>query len=152
MKRLTSKTNDRLKSSKPVIDTRKLSASVKKYFDKLSDADKYIDKNGFIKNNYDNDMQYSKYTLKQHEQLGAYDASYNNGWKNDYVLLNTDKWLPPITHSMNKCKIEKTCAVCPNLTQGYPVNVKDFNLARKILPPDDFNIDYIKDKLLTGKA
>jgi len=53
---------------------------------------------------------------------------------------------------MYKCKVEKQCPVCPSLTKGYPVRVKEFDLARKILPPDVINEEYIREKLLTGLA
>jgi hypothetical protein len=130
--------------------SREISATMSKYMKSMSGSAKYIDDKGFIQNMIDNDMKYSIYTPKQHEKLGAYDSSFNNGWTNDYVLLNTDKWMPPITHRMYKCKVEKQCPVCPSLTTGYPVKVKEFDLARKILPPDMINEDYIKEKLLTG--
>jgi len=132
--------------------SREISATMSKYMKSMSGSAKYIDDNGFIQNMINNDMKYTMYTPKQHEKLGAYDSTFNNKWENDYALLNTDKWMPPITHRMYKCKVEKECPVCPNLTKGYPVRVKDFDLARKILPPDTINEDYIREKLLTGLA
>jgi hypothetical protein len=132
--------------------SREISATMSKYMKSMSGSAKYIDDKGFIQNMINNDMKYSMYTPKQHEKLGAYDSTFNNKWDNDYVLLNTDKWMPPITHRMYKCKTEKQCPVCPSLTKGYPVKVKEFDLARKILPPDVINEDYIREKLLTGLA
>jgi len=113
----------------------------------------YVDKNGFYKNKYtrndeyDNDLKYSIYTELQHQSLGEEDLNENNGWDNDYIILNTDKWRPPIDHSFYRCKTESKCLVCPNMTAGYPVNLKDYNLSKKILPPDIINVDYIKDVL-----
>ena len=132
--------------------SREISATMSKYMKSMSGSAKYIDENGFIQNMINNDMKYSMYTPKQHEKLGANDSTFNNKWDNDYVLLNTDKWRPPIGHHMYKCKVEKECPVCPSLTKGYPVRVKEFDLARKILPPDTINEDYIREKLLTGLA
>jgi len=132
--------------------SRELSATMSKYMKSMSDSGKYIDENGFIQNMIDNDMKYSMYTPKEHEKLGTYDQSFTNKWDNDYVLLNTDRWLPPINHKMYKCKVEKQCPVCPTLTTGYPVKLKEFDLARKILPPDIINEDYIREKLLAGLA
>jgi hypothetical protein len=94
------------------------------------------------------------------------DASYNDyitpgllplgaglqSWKNDYILLNTDKWRPainPIPH----CKVEKECPVCPNVSAGYAKSystLKDFNKSRRVMPPDTINVDYI-NKLNAGK-
>ena len=131
--------------------SRELSTNMKRFLKTMISSDKYYDNNGFVQNMVDNDMRYTVYTPKQQEKLGTYDASFTNNWKNDYALLNTDKWRPPISHSMYKCKTEKKCPVCPSLTTGYPVRLKEFDLARKILPPDMINIDYINEKLLTGE-
>ena len=113
-------------------------------------TNKFIDNNGFYNQSINSDTKYTMYTHEQNQKLGTYDDTFNNQWENDYVLLNTDKWRPPISHSMYKCKTETTCPVCPSLTSGYPVRLKDFNNARKILPPDIINVDYINDRLLTG--
>ena len=95
-------------------------------------------------------MKYSLYNPSQLEKLGTYDMSFSNKWNNDYVLLNTDKWRPPINNQIYKCKADNYNNVNPYLTKGYPVKLKDFNIARKILPPDIININYINDKLNTG--
>ena len=92
-------------------------------------------------------MKYSIFTPEQHQQLGSYDQSFNNQWDNDYVLLNTDKWRPKINHETYKCKTENNCKICPNTTSGYPVNLKDFNIVKKIIPPDNINVEYIKEIL-----
>ena len=133
-------------------ESRELSPLMKKYLKSLLKEGKYIDDYGFIKNMIDNDMKYSIYRPKDHEMLGTYDPTFTNKWDNDYVLLNTDKWRPTIGHNMYKCKQEVKCPVCPTMTSGYPVKLKEFDMARKILPPDNINVDYINEKLLTGLA
>jgi len=135
-----------------VSGSRELSNTVSSYLKKLTGQGRYIDSNGFIQNMVDNDMKYTMYSPTQQEKLGTYDSTFNNEWKNDYALLNTEKWRPPISSGMYKCKTEKKCPVCPSITTGYPVNVKDFDIARKILPPDLINVDYINEKLITGLA
>ena len=132
--------------------SRELSNTVSTYLNKMTKQGKYIDPNGFVQNIVDNDMRFTLFSPTQHEKLGTYDASFTNEWKNDYALLNTDKWRPPLNHSMYKCKTEKKCPVCPSMTTGYPVKVKEFDLARKILPPDLINVDYINEKLNAGLA
>ena len=139
-----------IKLKKQQIPVRELSQSQNNYLKTMMTKNKYIDDSGFINNITDTDMSYSIYTPEQNRKLGANDETLNNGWKNDYVLLNTDRWAPPINSSMYKCKTEKTCPVCPMMTTGYPVKLKEFDLARKILPPDNINIDYINEKLITG--
>ena len=130
--------------------SRELSNTMNTYLNKMVKQGKYIDDNGFVRNMIDNDMKYSMYNQKQHEQLGTYDPSFTNKWDNDYTLLNTNKWMPPFNHRMYRCKTEKQCPVCPSLTKGYPVKLKDFDAVRKVLPPDVINVDYINEKLLTG--
>jgi hypothetical protein len=146
--------NIKFKRENPIqktkVPSKELSNNMNKYIKQMADSGKYIDNIGFIQNMVDNDMRYSMYTPKQHEKLGTNDSTFTNKWDNDYALLNTDKWRPEFNHSMYKCKAETTCPVCPNLTKGYPVKLKDFDLARKILPPDVINIDYIKEKLVSG--
>ena len=135
-----------------VSGSRELSNTVSSYLNKMTKQGKYIDSNGFVQNIVDNEMRFTMYSPTQNEKLGTYDASFTNEWKNDYALLNTDKWRPPISNGMYKCKTEKKCPVCPSLTTGYPVRVKDFDIARKILPPDMINTDFINEKLNTGLA
>ena len=118
----------------------------KKYIDNLFGKNKYFDNNGFVKNVLDTDLKYSQLSIDQMEKLGEYDNTFTNNWQNDYILLNTDKWRPPINNQY-KVKCEKTCPVCPSLTKGYPVNVREFNNSKKILPPDNISVDYIIDKL-----
>ena len=129
---------------------RELSQSQNKYLESLLTSNKYLDDSGFINNIVDNDMSYTMYKPEQNQKLGSYDSTFTNKWTNDYVLLNTNKWAPEFNHKMYKCKSEKTCPVCPNMTTGYPVRVRDFDNARKILQPDNINTVYINDKLNTG--
>jgi len=94
------------------------------------------------------DLPYNDYVTQGLLPLGAGLQS----WKNDYVLLNTDKWRPainPIPH----CKVEKECPVCPNVGYGFAkqyTTLKEFNKSRKVMPPDTINIDYI-NKLNEGR-
>jgi hypothetical protein len=91
------------------------------------------------------DLPYNDYVTQGLLPLGAGLQS----WKNDYVLLNTDKWRPainPIPH----CKVEKECPVCPIYTSGTQVDMKEWNDSVKILPPDNINTKFIK-KLNAGR-
>jgi hypothetical protein len=150
MKNIEMMTNDNKKPGKT--ESRELSNTMQKYLNTMIKQGKYIDDNGFVQNMVDNDMKYTQYTPKEQEKLGTYDATFTNKWNNDYALLNTDKWRPPIGHQMYKCKQEVKCPVCPSLTAGYPVALKEFDNARKILQPDNINVDFINEKLITGLA
>ena len=124
--------------------------SQNKFLKTMMTQNKYINENGFINNIIESDMRYTMYSPEQNMKLGTNSDNLNNQWKNDYVILNTDRWAPPINHKMYKCKVENPCPVCPSLTTGYPVKLKEFDASRKILPPDNINVNYINEKLLSG--
>ncbi len=69
-----------------------------------------------------------------YEPLGENGNGLTNTWDQDYILLNTDKWAPSLKPTP-VCKAEKECPVCPSLTSGYPISVKEFDLSRKVTPP-----------------
>jgi len=123
----------------------KLRNTIKKLERKLSSVKVY---NPVAAETDSSDLPYNDYVTQGLLPLGAGLQS----WKNDYVLLNTDKWRPainPIPH----CKVEKECPVCPNVSGGYAksyTTLKDFNKSRKVMQPDNINIDYI-NKLNAGK-
>ena len=107
---------------------------------------KYIDDKGLVSNMLDNDMKYNQLNPEEMQPLGTYDNTFTNKWDHGFTYLNTDKWAPPI-RKLQQNKIEKECTTCPTLTNGYPLNLMEFDNSRKILPPDNINLDYIKDRL-----
>ena len=75
-----------------------------------------------------NDMKYSDLPANYYEPIGDKIA---NEWNNEYTLLNTDKWQipqsrPPVCISSGSCK------VCPTNTEGYPLNLKEWDDSRVI--------------------
>jgi len=81
----------------------------------------------------------SKFTNQSYKPLGQNGNGFTNAWDHDYILLNTDKWAPAL-NPPPVCKTEKTCPVCPNLTTGYPLMVRDFDSTRKITPDVNANL------------
>jgi hypothetical protein len=73
------------------------------------------------------------------QPLGMNGNGLTNEWDHDYLLLSTDKWAPTMKPTP-VCKAEKECPVCPSLTTGYPVSLKEFDLSRKIMPPIAANV------------
>jgi hypothetical protein len=77
--------------------------------------------------------------------------NYNTGdFEYGYAFLPPEKWypqppVPPV------CVAEKKCAVCPVLTMGGPVDLKEWNDSRRITPPDNINTKFIKEKLNSGR-
>jgi hypothetical protein len=74
------------------------------------------------------------------QPLGMNGSGFTNEWDQDYILLNTDKWAPTMKPAP-VCKAEKECPVCPSLTSGYPISVKEFDTSRKIMPPIKANLN-----------
>ena len=68
--------------------------------------------------------------------LGKYDSTFTNDFEYGYAYLNTNKWRIPENHP-SVCKTSSSCQICPMNTSGYPVDVKEWNSSRKIMPPDN---------------
>ena len=88
------------------------------------------------------DMKFSQLDPEMHKPLGEFSSDFNNNFEYGYAYLNTSKWKVPM-YKPPVCKSEEHCKVCPTNTQGYPVDVKEWNRSRKIMPPDNINIEYL---------
>lgn len=91
-----------------------------------------------------NEMPYTDYNHLPLAEQNKGDFEYG------YSFLPPEKWypqppVPPV------CVAEKKCPVCPVFTTGTPVDVKEWNASRRIMPPDNINTDYIKEKLNSGR-
>jgi hypothetical protein len=73
------------------------------------------------------------------QPLGANGDGLTNEWDQDYVLLNTYKWGPSL-NPPPVCVTDKKCPVCPSLTSGYPLSLKDFDSSRKVTTGVSANI------------
>jgi hypothetical protein len=91
---------------------------------------------GEVNKEYNEDSTFTNQLLKP---LGQNGNGLTNAWDHDYILLNTDKWGPAL-NPPPVCKTEKTCPVCPNLTTGYPLMVRDFDSSRRVTPPINADI------------
>jgi hypothetical protein len=85
---------------------------------------------------YNDDESFTDQSLKP---LGENGNGLTNTWDHDYILLNTDKWAPALKPTP-VCKTEKICPVCPNLTSGYPLMLRDFDSSRRVTPPINADI------------
>lgn len=103
------------------------------------------------KYNKNHDMNYSIYTKEETAPLGSFTDDFTNNFTHGFSNLATDKWRPP-QYDNSICKIEEKCNTCENDFEGYPVDVTNWDQTRKILPRDNININYLRDKLNGGKA
>lgn len=74
------------------------------------------------------------------------DGSFESG----YSMLPPKDWYPVPPHPP-VCVTEKVCPVCPVYTSGTEVNLKEWNQTRRITPPDNINVNVIKEKLNSGR-
>ena len=51
---------------------------------------------------------------------------------NEYTILNTDKWRVPMPRPPICISSSKPCEPCPLMTDGYHMNLKEWNNARKV--------------------
>lgn len=92
------------------------------------------------------------------DELGYHDHNHipvDKDYKSEpfdygYYYLPPEKWyptppFPPV------CVTSQPCDVCPVFTTGSPVDVMQWHTSRRITPPDNISIDYIKEKLNAGK-
>jgi hypothetical protein len=117
---------------------------VKEAVDKYLKNGKYIDDNGIIQNIMNSDMIYNQLDTAMLQSLGSYDNSFSNKWDKGYTYLDTSKWSVPKAHIPPPPNINN---IHSSLTPGYPINVLEFDNSRKVLGPDNINLQYIKEKL-----
>ena len=92
----------------------------------------------------DNEMLYNDYFIM------PITAEDEGSFEEGYSMLPPSKWYPVPPHPP-VCVTEKKCPVCPVMTSGAPVDLKEWNDSRRITPGDVVNIDYAKDKMNSGR-
>lgn len=88
------------------------------------------------------DIRYENYISPKSGGAGVYNSLDMGG----YNIINSDRWAPP-ARLPTSCKNNDVTNVSPIATVGYPLNLQEFDQSRRILPKDNINIDYIKDRL-----
>ena len=93
----------------------------------------------------EDELKYTDYGL-----LPVAEGYKSRDYEYGYSFLPPEKWYPqpprpPI------CVTEKRCPVCPGYTTGTPMDVKEYNKSRRITPPDQINVDYVKEKINSGR-
>lgn len=98
-----------------------------------------------IEGELDNELPYSDYN---HLPVAAGYKSHD--YEYGYNFLPPEKWFPTPTRPP-VCVTEKRSPIMPSLTNGAPVDVKEFHSSRRITPPDMINVNIINDKLNAGR-
>ena len=94
-----------------------------------------------------NELKYTELDPRMHKPLGEYDNTVSNKFEYGYAYLNTDKWTVPMRRPPVCIPPENPCPVCPVMTSGYPVYLKEFNSALRVTPADNINVKYIEEVL-----
>lgn len=108
-----------------------------------------VDKKGLLHyaDDYFGDLGYSDIRWENYISPKSGGAGvYNTLNMGQYNLLNTDRWAT-LGKMPTSCKPNDAINVTPIATVGYPLNLMEYDNSRRILPKDNINIDYIKDRL-----
>lgn len=104
-----------------------------------------VEINRRIEGELDDELSYSDYnSLPVSSSYKSHDYEYG------YSFLPPERWYPQPVRSP-VCITDHRSEVMPIYTQGAPADVKEFHTARRVMPPDQINTDYINDKLNAGR-
>ncbi len=94
----------------------------------------------------ENQLGYSEYPQDLHDPLGKYDDTFSNKFDHGFSYLDTDRWKVPVRRPP-VCIADKPSTVHPVLTSGYPLDVKEWDTSRRVMPNDEINVEYVSQQL-----
>jgi hypothetical protein len=77
----------------------------------------------------DSDMKYNELPEDFLRPIGEGLGKWSD---NEYTILNTDKWRVPMPRPPVCISSSKPCEPCPLMTDGYPMNLKEWDNSRKV--------------------
>lgn len=117
--------------------------TVPEFLQKLMAQNKYIDRNGLIKNAIEGDMKYSQLDPRAHQP--PVNPKEDDKWDHsEYTILPPSVWRPRMPAEINDTYQEMKCPVCP-MQASYPVALKEWDDSRYVISSDNISIDYIKE-------
>jgi len=93
-----------------------------------------------------NDEMAYNYTDYNTLYVDPNEGSFESG----YSMIPPKDWYPVPPHPP-VCVAEKVCPVCPVYTNGTNLDLKEWNDSRRITPPDNINVQAIREKLNSGR-
>lgn len=144
--------------AKPVIDD----ASIMKPGECKNCVAKTVDENGFDSYTYKVNRKYETGPTRSGADVMPSEVQYTDYnilpvtpedsklYEYGYSYLPPEKWFPVPPHPPI-CVTEKRSQINPILSTGTPVDMKEWNDSRRITPGDMINVDYVKDKLNSGR-
>ena len=93
---------------------------------------------------------YSDYKYSDYNNLPVAEGYKSTDYEYGYSFIPPEKWYPqPVRPPI--CVADKPSVTYPNITSGYPVDMKTFYSSNAISPPLMINTNYINDRLNQGK-
>lgn len=89
-----------------------------------------------------NEMEYSKY----HNVPVVKSQIFEYG----YSFLDPSQWYPQPPYPP-VCVTNNRCTVCPYTPPGSPYDLKEWNQSLRVTQPDDINVNFVKEKMNSGK-
>jgi len=100
-------------------------------------------KNVNIDNNDKSDMRFTQGGMDKFQKPIV--PSIDDDWNTDgFTILDPKYWRPRKEDPIDIYQ-ENVCPVCPSLTSGYPVNLLEFDQARRIISSDNISEDYVRE-------
>jgi len=110
-----------------------------------SEKRKGLDVHKRIEGDLDNEIPYGDYNM-----LPVAEGYKSHDYEYGYSFIPPEMWAPQWARPPI-CTISKRENVCPMFAQGAPADVKEFFSSSRITGPDQMNVDYVKDKLNSGR-
>ena len=135
---------------------------VKEIVTTVKEPDKTIEENPKNNNNNDNDNNIEREGDRNNDGVINTENEYSDynmlpmsddntgNFEYGYSFMPPEKWYPQPPHPPICVSNTKT-TVMPIYTTGTPIDVKEWNESRRIMPPDNINTKYIKQKLNSGR-
>jgi len=101
-------------------------------------------------NRLDNGMLTNEMPYTDYNHLPVASGYKSHDYEYGYSFIPPEKWYPQPTRPP-VCVTNSRSVVSPILANGTPVDVKEFDTSRRIMPPDMINTNYINDKLNSGR-
>lgn len=95
-----------------------------------------------------NEMKYSMYRNND-RPLGEDIDRANHDYEYGYSFLPPFLWTPYLTKPP-VCVSATRCPVCPS-SYSSTADLKEFDNSRRVMPPDNINVDYVREKLNSGR-
>lgn len=119
-------------------------AAMPEFLRKMMDKNKYIDRDGLVRNALTGDMKYSQIDPGRYQP--PVQPGEDDKWDHaHYSILPPSVWRPRRQSDARDQFQEGNCPVCPMQTTGNTTNLAEWNDSRYVIGSDNISVDYIKE-------